>query len=453
MHNGCRTIQDLSNEHLFFPKITSKSVFITTNGCSENRFDCAKMQRFFLANGWAVAENVKDADIILFNACGLTTLRENASLNVLSEMNAIKKKSAKIIVWGCFPKINFDRIRNEHKGIIFAQDEAAHLERYFEADINAQQINACALSELWDSQYKKFFNANNKPNLKSYLQKSFKKFVVGHIFHEAQDSVSFVDDDSYYIKISTGCLNSCSYCGVRFSRGKLSSESIQKIEEHFKRGVDKGYTKFTLIATDLGSYGRDHHTNLVELLNTLLKHCADCKLRLPNINPRWLLKMLPEFIDILSAGNVVALGSAVQTGSNRILKRMKRQHSIEDYKHAIHAMKSAFPDLKIRSNIIIGFPGETERDFRKTIQMFKEMDFSYADIHKYAPRPGTNASNMKDQVPAHVIESRYLRIMKTSALKYLKRKYGRCGEPYCSGNRSATALRRRQHPFKRLDAA
>lgn len=421
MYEGNCNMKDLSDENFYYHKNTEKSVFITTNGCSENRFDCAKMQQFFLKNGWTITKNAKDADIILFNACGLTTIRENASINALFEMKTLKKESAEIIVWGCFPKINKTRISNAHNGIIFGRDEANRLENFFEANINSQDVNASFLSEPWDSQYTKPYNFYGR--LKNF-QKHIKKIAINHVFKDAQDSVSFVDTNNYFIKVSTGCLNACSYCGVRFSRGRVRSEAVQKIEENFIKGMEKGYRTFTLIGTDLGSYGRDLNTNLVALLNSLLKHRVDFKLRLPNINPRWLIKMLPEFKDIVSTGKVVLIGSAVQSGSNRILKRMKRHHSVEGYKDAVNTLIEAFPPLQIRTNIIIGFPSETGQDFRKTIQLMKEIDFTYADIHRYAQRPGTEAALMKDQVHPFVVESRYLRIMKTCALTYLKRKYG-----------------------------
>jgi threonylcarbamoyladenosine tRNA methylthiotransferase MtaB len=406
----------------FYSKSAEKKVFITTNGCSENRYDCANMQQFFLKNGWSVANNVKDADIILFNSCGLTTVRENASIKVLREINMIKKKSAEVIVWGCFPKINEARIRKVHDGKIFSHDEAENLEKIFEANINSTDVNANFLIEHWSDHYSNFWTSLHRKNINNW-QKIFKKGAIDYVFKEAQDQVSFVKDNTYYLKISTGCLNSCTYCGVRYSRGRVKSKPLQELNDLFENGLDRGYNNFTLIGTDLGAYGIDQGTNLVTLVNTFLNHSGDYKFRLPNVNPRWLIKMLPDFIDLVSTGKIEVIGSAVQSGSNRILRRMKRLHSVEDYKHAISELLKASPALQIRTNIIVGFPGETSFDFRRTLRMIKDVDFTYADVHKFAPRPGTIAAEMMDKVNPLVINLRYYKVFKAFAQKCLKRKY------------------------------
>jgi threonylcarbamoyladenosine tRNA methylthiotransferase CDKAL1 len=414
---------NLLNESLFYPKHPIKSIFITTNGCSENRFDCAKMERFFLKNGWRITGHVIDADLILFNACGVTTIAENASINTLSEINALKKESAEVIIWGCFPKININRISKAHRGVIFTQNEAEHLEDFFEADIKSQNIDANHVVNPWNYLNEKEYAHSDRSIKKAGLLKRIVGNVHNYVFKEAEELVSFVKPGDYFIKVSTGCLNACTYCGVRYSRGRVRSEPIDKIAELFNKGIDLGYRVFTLIGTDLGSYGRDRGTTLAALLECLIGQHGDFQLRLPNINPRWLIKMLPQFTDIVSTGKVTAIGSAVQSGSDRVLERMRRQHNIEDYRLAIDSLKKAYPALLVRTNIIVGFPGETGRDFQRTLDLLKTMNFTYADIHRYASRPGTKAAMMKDPVAPATIESRYIRMKKTAAWNYLKKNY------------------------------
>jgi tRNA A37 methylthiotransferase MiaB len=394
----------------YFSKDLGGNVYVTTNGCSENRSDCAKMQEFYTINGWSVTSNIREADIILFNACGLTTVREDNSLKVLEEINTQKKSSAEIIVWGCFPKINKERISEIHEGILFDSDESERLEEIFQGNIRARDIHANFLTLSWNGSHQKAKTIKRLSNIfhiQSYIQKRFDK----HLWKHASDLVSFVDSDAFFIKICTGCLNACTYCGARLSRGRLKSKPVYRITEEFKEGLKKNFRKFTLIGTDLAAYGRDQDTNLVQLLKALLKNESDYKLRLPNINPRLLIEMMPELRHLFRSGKIEVIGSGVQSGSNRILRLMNRGHSIEDYKDAMSILKTEFPALRLRTNIIIGFPSETEQDFQETVRLLNEVDFTYADIHKYSPRPKTKAVTMPEQIPQEVIEDRYARLL------------------------------------------
>ena len=222
--------------------------------------------------------------------------------------------------------------------------------------------------------------------------------------------LSFADSDAFFMKVSTGCLSSCSYCGVRYSRGRLRSKPVYRITEEFKEGLKKNFRKFTLIGTDLGAYGRDQGTNLVYLLKALFENEGDYKLRLPNINPKFLIEMIPELRELFRSGKIEVIGAGVQSGSNRLLRLMNRGYRIEDYKEAMSILKTEFPALRIRTNIIVGFPTETEEDFQETLGLLNEVNFTFADIHRYSPRSKTKAETMPEQIPQEVIEDRFVRL-------------------------------------------
>ncbi|MFX0200694.1 MAG: MiaB/RimO family radical SAM methylthiotransferase [Candidatus Hodarchaeota archaeon] len=394
---------------VYYSKDLGKSVCVVTNGCSENQIDCAKMQEFFTKNAWSVTTDFREADIILFNSCGLTTVREDDSLEVLQAINVQKKPSAEVIIWGCFPRINIERISEAHRGIIFKSHEAEHLEEFFEGNIKAHGIQANFLVPPLKSPHRKrktLRRLSDITHIRSFIQRPFES----RRWRCASDLVSFVDPDAFCIKVSTGCLDACSYCGVRLSRGRLKSKPIDSIMAEFKKGLDKNFRKFTLIGTDLGAYGRDQGTNLIALLNALFKNEGDYKLRLPNINPRWLTEMMPELRELVKSRKINVIGAGAQSGSNRILRLMNRRYRIEDYKESMFALKSEFPGLRLRTNIIVGFPSETEQDFQKTVQLLNEVDFTFADIHRYAPRPKAKAATMIDQIPREVTEDRFTRL-------------------------------------------
>jgi threonylcarbamoyladenosine tRNA methylthiotransferase MtaB len=363
------------------------------------------MEEFFRKDGWPLADDFKKADIILFSACGLTEVKEDASLEVLRQINAHKKPSAEVIVCGCFPKINNGRIRQVHQGIIFNSDEAERLEEFFESKIKARDIRANLLGYSWRSPHLRPFNIERLLNIFNLQSRS-----KNRKWSRALNRVSFVDHDTFFIKVCTGCLDNCTFCGVRFARGILRSKPIQGLISEFQEGLEKNYRKFTLIGTDLGAYGRDRATDLVALLSSLMQNAADFKLRLPNLNPRWLIKMLRELRDLVGSGKIEVIGSGFQSGSNRILKLMNRKYTIEDYKQAMLTLRTAFPDLRLRTNIVVGFPSERESDFQETVRILNEVDFAYADVHRYSKRPNTKAAIMPGQVPREVVEDRVNRL-------------------------------------------
>jgi len=368
------------------------------------------MQEFFRKSGWPLTDDLSKADIILFSMCGLSEVKEEASLKMLNYISDYKKPGAEIIVCGCFPKINNGRINQVHQGKILEAEEVERLEEFFESNIKAGDIKANSQGPICQDIHLKKSEKKFLSKISSFnIRKRFEDRKWSH----ALDLVNFVDPDAFYIKVCTGCLDNCTFCGVRVVRGRLRSKPVHGIISEFQQGLKKNYRKFTFIGTDLGAYGRDHGTDLVALLGSCMENTADFKLRLPNLNPRWLIKMLPGLRDLVGSGKIEVIGSGLQSGSNRILKLMNRQYTVEDYKQAIFLLRTAFPGLRLRTNIVVGFPGEKEQDFKETLRLLDEVDFTYADIHIYSPRPDTKAAKMPDQVPLEVSEDRLARLKKS----------------------------------------
>lgn len=207
---------------------------------------------------------------------------------------------------------------------------------------------------------------------------------------------------SFCIKVSTGCPNKCAFCAVKISRGELKSKPIHKIVEEFEEGLAKGYKEFSLLGTDVGAYGKDQGVTLVDLLRELIKRKGDYTIRLRNTHPKFLIKMMPEFQKILRSGKISYLSTAAESGNNRILNLMRRGYRIEDYKEAILTLKSQFQSLQIRTQIMVGFPSETEEEFQDSLRLLDEIDFDFVEVYQFQPRPGTEAAEMKDQVPQKV---------------------------------------------------
>jgi len=382
----------------------TKRVCVITNGCPENRIDCARMQKFLGDDGHTVIDDIQDADIIFFNACGLTNTTQEFSIKIIKFIQAQKKTSAELVVCGCLPKINKPRLRQVHKGVTF-EHEIEPLNEIIETQTNPQDAYANHLAPR-----------AHVPSTRRWRLSDFKRMINPMSIIEKltepyrnrlDQAINVFGPNSFCIKVSTGCPNRCAFCAVKISRGKLRSKSIDRVVEEFEEGLARDYKEFALLGTNVGAYGRDRGITLVDLLRELIKIDGHYTIRLRNIQPKFLIEMLPELIEILRSGKISYISSAAESGSNRILRLMRRGYRIENYKEAILSLKSEFPHLQIRTQIMVGFPSETEDEFQDTLRLLDEIKFDFIEVYPFQARPNTEAAAMKDQVPAKVIRRRY----------------------------------------------
>ena len=194
------------------------------------------------------------------------------------------------------------------------------------------------------------------------------------------------------------------------SRGRVKSKPIDQVAAEFDRGYSQGHKEFTLIGTDLGSYGRDRGTDLVALLKELVSRSGDYKIKLLHIHPRFLIDMLPGLCEVFRSGRISRFSSSLQSGSDRILGLMRRGYRTGEFKEAILSLNSLFPEMTICSQVMIGFPGETEDEFRATLNLLNEIPFAFVDAFVFEARPNTAAAEMKEQIPRKVAVRRLLEL-------------------------------------------
>lgn len=224
------------------------------------------------------------------------------------------------------------------------------------------------------------------------------------------------------IQIGEGCLNECTYCATRLAKGKLKSYLVKEIKKEFTRVVDEGCKMIYLTSQDNGCYGFDKKTNLAKLLKELLKFKGNYKIRVGMINPWYLMKFIDEMIDVYKDERVIKfLHIPVQSGSNKVLKEMKRGGNVDDFKKIFFKFRKEFPrqkfsDSTIATDIIVGYPTETEADFEKTLNLIKEIKPEVLNISSFSSRPRTEASKLK-QLPSEIIKKR------TRELNEVYRKY------------------------------
>ena len=207
-------------------------------------------------------------------------------------------------------------------------------------------------------------------------------------------------------------MNSCSYCGIKLARGYIKSKPIERIINGIEQGLQKGFKKFSLIGTDLGSYGKDLGCDLIDLCREIPSQTNGFEVKLRNIHPGYLIQNISEFLDVLSRTNITYLSSAIQSGSDRVLSLMRRNYSIHDCLNAFNTLRRESPQLRLRTQLMVGFPTETEDDFRETIRILDETKFDYVEVYLFEPRPGTAAAEMEGQIPHEIALNRCYKLNK-----------------------------------------
>jgi tRNA A37 methylthiotransferase MiaB len=219
------------------------------------------------------------------------------------------------------------------------------------------------------------------------------------------------DPGTFCIKVSTGCLGNCAYCGIRFARGKVVSKPIEAVMEEFEAGLSLGARDFTLIGTDLGCYGRDRGHDLVALLREMVKTNGEWTMRLRNVKPNYLIDMLPGLEEIFATGRVSFLSSAVESGSDRIVSLMNRRYGVQAYTEAMRRIHEKFPSIVTRSQIVVGFPSETEAEFRASLDIVRALRLDFVESFMFQSRPMTAAAALDGQLLEKVKRRRQARML------------------------------------------
>lgn len=382
-------------------------------GCPESRIDSNRVKNFLKENDWIVTNRLKEADLVLFRTCGLTNFSIDNSVQLIKKLKAEKKRDAKLIAWGCLPKINRKALRSVYSDITFGEDEIEILDKIVKANKSIAEIKGNSCMPVFIP----------KQGLKDRIRDYFSKTV--HDICTLKDpffqlrtvlrasinrDIWKLDNSVFQIKVSTGCLGRCTYCSIPKSRGILKSKSVEEIVSEFRDGMKKGFQYFALIGTDLGAYGRDLRISLVDLLSELTKINGNYKIGLRNLNPNFLIEMYDELRPFFASGKIWFLSSAVQSGSDRVLKRMARDYSAQDYIRCVSSLNQEFPHVHLRTQIIVGFPGETDQDFKMSQKLLDNLRFDFVELYKYSRNSDTQAAKMPNQIPEQIKEVRYRKL-------------------------------------------
>jgi tRNA A37 methylthiotransferase MiaB len=399
-----------------------KTFYVLCNGCPENRIDSAVVEQMFLTNGWPKASSYQEADLVLFNVCGQLFSELYSPRRAIELKQKEMKPGAELFVYGCATKIFESESLELLKRPGIKSNDFQAIAMHF--GINEPKGSKANYLLPRFSPLPKSFNIRKlnrvlNPNfiLSALKRKYYSMFLK-------RFTANYYKPDIFVISVGSGCLSNCSYCSHRISRGKLTSKPPQVIWEEFEQGLAEGITKFGLIGTDLGCYGQDIQTNLAQLLKPIVQHKGDFTLHLRNINPRFLLPMLDDFIEVLQSGRIQYLESAVQSGSDHVLSLMKRGYSVEAYREAMYRIREEAPHIDLRTQFIVNYPGETFEDFEASLNLMDEMLFDFIEVYNFRPETGSAASNLERTVSEKEAQQRYIQMLKKAVYSVKKRNHG-----------------------------
>ncbi len=323
-----------------------KKYHIITYGCQMNKNDSERVSYFLEENGLSEGSE-EEADIIIINACSIRQSAIDRVINKIKEINGKKKKPLTILT-GCV-----------------IEEDKKELKKLFDYILNMSDLPYWPLP---------------------FVSKSDKSFF------EIPPKRSGI---SAYISIMTGCDNFCTYCVVPYTRGRVSCRPTDEIIEETKQAVKDGYREIWLLGQNVNSY--KEKMNFAELLRELNKIKGDFWIRFTSSHPN---DFSDDIINAMKSCKKVTnyLNLPVQSGDDEILKKMNRPYNISEYREIVKKTKEKIPDIFISTDIIIGFPGETEKHFRNTINLFNELSFDMVYIGRYSPRKQTVAYQMKETV-------------------------------------------------------
>jgi len=347
--------------------------FVQTYGCTSNKFDSERMMGLLQQAGHKIVENPEDADFLLINTCGVKSQTEEKIINRLQEFSKTDKK---VIVAGCLPKINFERIKKVTPN--------------FAAMIDTRSVHK--INDVVDKIEK------GKENIIEFSEQTANKLLLPKFSLNSAIGI---------IKISEGCSSKCSFCATKLARGDLHSYRPEDIRENIRQGLKEGCKEFHLTSEDCSAYGRDIDANLPAILESVAKIEGNFFVRVGMMNPLHLKKVeIENLTEAYKSEKIFKfLHLCVQSGSNKILKDMNRGYYVEDFVDYVSKFKKEIPQLTLETDIIAGFPTETEEDFQQTVELLKEVKPDVVNLSKYGARPNTIAAKMK-QINPKIVNKR-----------------------------------------------
>ena len=356
-----------------------------TLGCKVNQYETNGMIQAFLEKGYKIVDFTEKSDIYIINTCTVTSISDKKSRQMIRRTNQLNPEAIVVAV-GCYAQVAKDKLEEiKDIDLILGISEKTEIIKYVEEEIKER-------------------------NPKTY---------ISDVMHQKQfvdfGSVNYTDKNRVAIKVQDGCNQFCTYCIIPYARGRIRSRKIENVKKEVEDLAQKGIKEIVITGIHVASYGKDLEENigLIDLLEEINKIDGIERIRLSSLEPTLITE---EFVKRLSKLAKICdhFHLSLQSGCNETLKRMNRHYTTEDFKKATELLRKTYPNVALTTDIIVGFPGETEEEFNITYDFLKEINFYKMHVFKYSPRHGTKAEKMPNQIDGNIKEERSKKLIELS---------------------------------------
>lgn len=360
-----------------------KTVAFHTLGCKVNTYESNAMLKIFNEAGYQEVDFKQVADVYVINTCTVTNTGDSKSRQMIRK--AIRKNpKATICVVGCYSQTAPEEIEKiEGVGVVLGTQYRSDIVKYVDEHLETGEM---------------VIKVDNVMNLRKFEDLNIDRFKNTRAF----------------LKIQDGCNNFCTYCIIPYARGRVRSRQKESVLNQAQRLVDNGYVEIVLTGIHTAGYGEDlDDYSFYELLVDLVKIKGLKRLRISSIETS---QISDEIIDLIGSNEIIVdhLHVPLQAGSDATLKRMNRKYTTAEYLEKINKIRSYLPNIAFTTDVIAGFPGETDEEFEETYNFIKQVNYSELHVFPYSPRKNTPAAKMKDQVNDQIKHERANRLLQLS---------------------------------------
>ena len=331
--------------------------------------------------GYEVVDFETKADIYIINTCTVTNMADKKSRQMLRRVKEINPEAILVAV-GCYAQVAKEK-----------------LEQIPEIDL--------------------ILGINEKNDIVKYVEQASKNTYVSDVLHQTEfldfGDVTYTEKTRAVIKVQDGCNQFCSYCIIPYARGRIRSRKPESVIKEITDVAKEGIKEVVITGIHIASYGKDFNTEyrLIDLLEEIQKVDGIQRIRLGSLEPTLITE---EFVTRLKKLSKICdhFHLSLQSGCDETLKRMNRKYTTNQFRHVVELLRNAYPEVHLTTDVIVGFPGETEEEFNKTYEFLKEIKFYKMHVFKYSPRSGTVAAKMPNQIDGNVKEERSNKLIELS---------------------------------------
>lgn len=358
-----------------------------TLGCKVNQYETEAMGKLFSAAGYEVTSEIETADVVVVNTCTVTAAGSQKSRQIIRRSARANKNSVLAVV-GCY-----------------AQSEPEEISKIDGVDLIIGTADRTKIVELVEEVLKnraeKIIRVNPAENISAFEE----------LPHTPERTRAF-------LKIEDGCNNFCSYCIIPFVRGRVRSRSLESIRAECLQLAAAGFKEIVLTGIHIGAYGRDfkNHTTLADAVKKVLDTANPVRLRLGSVES---VEMTDELIELMKNDSRICnhVHLPLQSGSDEILKAMRRPYTTKNFSELAEKLVKEIPEISIGTDLIVGFPGETEKNFEETTNFLQNLPLSKIHVFPFSSRPGTVAAGMKNQIDSATKKFRTERVLEIAGAK------------------------------------